>query len=504
MTTTPTYLDSVSVQLYLNGGWVDISQYVVEDINADWGILNNSPTDRIGYVGGMTIKLNNNSGIFTPNTVNTLNGWKIGVKVRLVLTFGGESYVRFKGRVKRIGLSYKVNEITIVPVHVVDWFDEAINTKIFLQQIESNVNTADAVITLLNLTPTPPDNTDIDDGEDILKAVFTTADTKSTVYSELSKLALSEFAFIYLKKDKIHGETLRVEKRQSRIAKNVSTSLVFNNMYEMETDFGENLINELTVRNNPVRVDDTLQVLFSLDEPIEIGAGQTLPDMMVTYKDPTGGGLRINGTNLQTPVINTDYKMWSNRNGTGTDLTSNLSFTVEFGTSGAIIRSLTNTGDTTGFITKLDLRGYGVYTDNPIELFFEDTPSISNYGIAPFTYNNHYQSNINISKAIGKLVLSQNKENQIIPREIKLIANISPDMMNAFLNLDVGDLIQIQHNEHNINGKYFIHSVNFRIYQGGKIEFKWGLTDAYLADKVYWILGRVNYSELGTTTIVSF
>ncbi len=531
-----TFLDSVSIQIFIDE-WIDITEYVVEDINADWGILDSSPSSRIGYVGGMSILLNNENGLFTPNGESTLPGWNKGIKIRNVLIFEGISYVRFKGKIKKIGLPYKVGELSIVPVHAVDWFDESINKKLNLQQIETDKTTAESVQIILDGISVQPDNVDMDEGKNTLDSIFTNTNLKTTAYSELSKLALSEFSFIYLRKDRKDGETLKVESRQSRIGKSVSDYIkskssspklllqdgsylllqngsrlllnkightTFNNMYEMEAEYGENLINQLSVRNNPSRTSDEYQILFSLDKPIEIAAGKTIPDLEFTYKDPTGGNIRVNGSDMQTPVIDTDYKMWTGINGNGIDLTSYLTFTVEFGSSGGVFRSITNTGTRNGFITKLNARGYAVYLDNPINLLFEDEVSQSEFGIVPLTYNNHYQSDINISRSIGQLIISINKDNQIVPRKIKLVANINSDLMLAFLNLDVGDLIPIQQNKHGIDGSYFIHSVKYKIYQGGAIEFEWGLTDSYLASKTMWKLGRVGASELGSTTVVSF
>lgn len=534
------FCNSISTQIYVGGDWLDISEYVIENIDADWGILNNSPTDRIGYVGGMTLYLNNNSGIFTPNTVSTLSGWDRGIEIRLVLTYENIPYVRFKGKIKRIGLPYKVDNISVVPVNVVDWFDEAINKKFYLEGVQSDVTTAEAVQAVLDAMDNPPDATDIEEGDDILDAVFTTADNKSTAYSELSKLALSEFSYIYLRKDRTYGETLKVEKRQSRVDRdlsaipttktnaslfklqngsylklqndallllNKSTTVTFDNMHQMDTEYGENLINQLTVRNNPLDVDTSYQTLFSLDTPIEIGAGQTLPDMRISYKDPTGGGRRISGYDMQTPVITTDYQMYTgytNSGGTGVDLSSYLTFTVEFGAGGAVIRNLTNTSSRNGFITKLNLRGLGVYNYNPIEVLVEDSASQSSYGIAPFTIDNHYQSNLNISRSIATVTLQKNKDNNFVARKIRAKANISADVLLSFLTLDVGDLIHIIQNQHQIDDDYFIHSVKFTVLQGGVIEFEWGLTDKFLASDSFWRLGVTGVSELGVTTVVSY
>jgi hypothetical protein len=215
----PAYLDSIAIQLLTGSGWQDLSRYVVEDIDFDWGILGKSPSDRMGYIGGMNFLLNNNGGQFIPGVTP---GFERGGTVRLILTFEGFPYARFKGKISKIGFPYDAEEMSVVPVSVSDWFRTATKQKILTQGIATNKITAEAVELLLSHLPTPPDGLEIDRGSEVLASVFTTADPKSTVYSELAKLAMTEFSYIYLKKDRVYGETLRVEDRHTRVGAAVS------------------------------------------------------------------------------------------------------------------------------------------------------------------------------------------------------------------------------------------------------------------------------------------
>jgi hypothetical protein len=531
---SPAYLDNIAIQLFTGSGWQDLSQYVIEDIDFDWGILGNTPSDRMGYIGGMNFLLNNNSGLFTPGVTA---GFERGAKVRLVLTFEGIPYVRFKGKISKIGLPYDAEEMSVVPVSVSDWFRTATKQKVLLQGIATNVTTAEAVEILLQNLSNPPDRLEIDYGNEVLASVFTTADPKSTVYSELSKLGMSEFSYAYLRKDRVYGETLRVERRHTRVGAGVSVfpksrvdsdhlglvggddfaliggaplalhqlaSMTFNAMSRADVEYGSNLINELTVRHNPVKVDPNVSVLFSLDKPIYIAAGQTLLDFNVSYKDPTGGGARVNGDNMIAPVSGTDYRLYQNEDESGPYLTGNLTFTVEYGSAGATYKSMKNNSGVGAWLTRLQARGNAVLLYNPIEKVVSDQPSIDRFELEPHSINSHYQSNQNVTDAVAITILNQCKDNRVAPQKISLCANVSAALMMAFLTLDVGHLVPIREDEHSVDGNFYIQSVKGKITQDGFVTFDWSIVDALFANEAYWKLETAGYGELEATTIIAY
>lgn len=530
-----TFLDSIRTEIYVNDDWLDISQFVINDTDSDWGIFGNTPTDKMASVGALKINLNNTNGEFTPNGTNLISGWDKGIPLRLVLTMDAKPFVKFKGRIGKINIPYTFEGIEVVPIVVYDWFDIAIRYPFNLAGIETNKTIDEAVQIVLDALPIQPDATSMDIGTDEMTSVFTSVKDKGTAYGELGKLALSEYAFIYLIKDAVYGETLKVENRSSRIGKSLSEipiakanagrlllqsggylllqnggKLILNQKKTPVIDFmtsssgenGGNLINRIRVKNNPSRTDTSLNVLFSLASPIKIDAGETIK-ISITYKDPTGSGRRINGSNMQTPVITTDYLAYVNSNATGTNISANLSLITTFGSSGAEYE-ISNTGLTNGYITKLQARGYGVYFDDPIELTLYDTDSISAYGVSEFSIDQHYQSNLNISSTIANSILDQNKANKYVVSKINFLANLNEDSMFAFLYFDVGDLIRVVDTKHNVDQQFFIQSVKFTIKQGGIIYVMWGLVEALYANSFYWELEVEGKSEIEETTFISY
>jgi hypothetical protein len=537
MVATPAYPQSTDVQLYIDSVWTSIGAYVIGNIEADDGISGNRPADKMGRIGGMSLTLNNNSGLFVPGAIGAMTGFRKGAKIRIVITFEDLAYIKFKGRITKIGLPYDANGASVVPVSASDWFYTASKQVAIGQGIETNITTVAAAAALLTHAPTQPDATDIEVSGDTLESAFHSMSPKSTVYSELAKLAASEFAYYYLKRDRTYGETLRIERRNTRVsvpvtqfpkpisesdtlllisgndfslisgdllALNQTTSITFDSMYGAEVEYGDNLINELTVRQNLTRVDSSTQVLFSLDAPIYIAAGSTIPDFRVSYKNPTGGSGRINGVNMIAPVSGTDYKMYTNSDGTGFVLTADLTFTVTYGSAGATYSSMTNTGITDGWVTVLQARGNAVFIDQPIEKVLSDAASITDNDLSTYSLNTQYQSNVNVVDVVGTSVLQQNKDNKIVPKKIKMCANLSGYTMFAFLALGTGDLIPVQEDTHGIDDNYFIQDTRFSITPGGVIMFEWGLVEAIFASETYWELEVVGKSELEETTLVSY
>lgn len=533
---TGTFLDSVVTEIYIDGSWLDISSYVVGDTDADWGILGNTPTSKIASVGGLKINLNNTDGKFSPNSLTMFSGWKRGIPLKITLTFEGTPHIKFKGKIENIGLPYEIDGLSVVPVIVNDWLKIASDYPFALEGIQTNKKVNEAVQLIIDALPIAPSNTNLAVGSETLPTVFDNVSKDGSAYSELSKLALTEFSFAYLNKDRTYGETLTVENRNSRINRSLSSvpksssdsqklklqsggylklqnggklllnqvsTVNMNYMNSFSATFGENLINKVVVRTNPRRIDTSLQTLFTLSSPISILAGQTLNDIIVYYKNPLGTSERINGTNMQSPVASTDYQMWTNSNGTGTNLTSSLTFTVTYGSGGATYSNITNTSGSNAYITKLNARGYGIYLENSIDSTIIDSVSTLDLGVKELFINQSYQNLTYVGEVIAQSLIDQNSEDKIIINNITFLANLNNDAMLAFLYLDVGSLINLRIEKYSIDTPHFIQSVKFKIRQGGIIEVTWGLIESLSVGITYWQLETVGFGELESTTVLS-
>jgi hypothetical protein len=213
-------------------------------------------------------------------------------------------------------------------------------------------------------------------------------------------------------------------------------------------------------------------VLFTLHTPLAVGPGVTT-SFRGEYVDPSGGGRVVNAlsTAMVAPAATTDYLFNTLADGTGTNLTTDLTVTATYGTEG-VTYSLTNAAAMTGYVTFLQARGKGIYRYNAIEETNSSQRSYDDYGYSSLDIDQPYQQDLTWGGLLSQRILNQYKQPQTDLYSVSFVANRSEDMMQAFLNLDVGDMVQLVETQTAINGNYYIQAVSCTI-SGGVMQFSW-------------------------------
>lgn len=532
-----TSLTSISIYAYLSGSWVDLTtDALAYSVTAKWGIRGNKILDRTADTGEMRFTLSNRTGKYSPDGASPLAGWGWGVLVKLVLGFDGRQFTKFYGTIQNLNIvtGDTLND-NYVEVTVLDWFDYASRQPIINPGVMTNQTGNDVIRTALGLMPVQPLATDLDSGVNTFPTTFDVNSSRTTIYSEFASVAFSEFGYIYLKKTPAGGERLVYENVHSRNGKRTLSpvpvvsgdagyELREDGGYELREDggkeildattagaftsaidalgseYGAKTLNYITLKAFPRRIDTSLVVLFRLSKPILIGSGQTIT-IKGSYSDPNGGA-SCNAQGLVNPVANTDYLAYQNEDTSGTIITADLSIVASYGSDG-FSHQVTNTGATSGYITQYNIRGYGVYTYNPIENVASDTTSINAYGYRTETVSQKYQATLDAGAIETRAEVEMNKNPRTALNRVSFFANRSNFLMYSFLSLDVGDLVQITNASAGIDGYFYIQSAEFNISAGGLVYFSWGLKEALTLTKGLSLLG-VNFNQSGTTDALDF
>jgi hypothetical protein len=390
----------------------------------------------------------------------------------------------------------------------------------------------EAVQTLVNSLVVQPQETEYQTGEDTFPTVFDSVKSNSKALTEFSKLAMSELGYIYLRRSKTTGEKLVVESRATRNSSilariplisaysgrhlltsggyrlltnggkkilHQSTTFSFdNNMKDIEVENGGNVINYITLRAHPREVSASTSVLFTLNEPMYMEAYETRK-IRGTYKDSNGN--KVNATDYVTPVADTHYQMFQNSDGSGTDLTDNLSITPTFG-SEAFTYEITN-NDVAGYITLLTAEAKAIYIDEPIEYVTQDDVSIATYDYRTLTIDQPYQTDLSAGSATAFLVVNREKEPRTVVNKIILLANQDVNSLVAFLTMDIGDLIKVIEEKANVNASYYIYRIGYKISLSGIIEYWFGVQDALTLNTLFWQVGTTGRTEVGNLIVGS-
>ena len=315
---------SAALYFYLAGAWVDVSSDVqaASGISASWGIRSNRPTDLMADTGRMSFTLDNQTGKYSPGHASALTGWKKGVKVKLVTTFVDINRVRWYGTVDEISIDAGAVGSRKVRVTALDWLDNANNYPLNNPAVGLDQKANQAVSTIVAAMPIQPLATSYSTGTNTFPTVFNQATNKTRAYSEFTKLAMSEFAPIYLKKDATYGETLVVEASDTRTGATVKTIVtpvpasdflqlqdgsylllqdgdrlelnatttgnasIDNAFTAMDVSYGNNIINQITVAAYPTKIYTVPSLIYELESPLYIAAGDTI-NFRVPFTDAT-------------------------------------------------------------------------------------------------------------------------------------------------------------------------------------------------------------------------
>lgn len=185
--------------------------------------------------------------------------------------------------------------------------------------------------------------------------------------------------------------------------------------------------NMLTVVSAP-RSEQTVQTVWETPQRIEIAAGTTISDIWAEF--------RYNNENVPvkapiTPVATTDYNATSNNDGTGTNLTGNISVTMNpFSTTAQL--SITNNGGSAAHVY-CKVRGAPLSKTNSVSFKTRDAESIKQFGARPFSLT--VDQNVNVARQYRELL-----EFMFLEARNYLVVDLMPNPDVQFA-ADLGDVI---------------------------------------------------------------
>jgi len=552
--------DAIACEFYLNGAWVDLNAYRLQaaGISASMGIRSSNPIDRVASTGQLTLVLHNVNNLFTPGHVNCMEGFQSGVRFRLRLNYEGRTKTRFYGIVPPDGIEIGTTQfMTVTRVKVLDYMEQMAIHQLDLPAYTTDKRLEQVIALILANMPIKPLSTSYGTGRSTFASVFDTLRDKTRAMQEVSKATLSELGYVYIKQTTDSDEVLTVENRGLRSGKAlaqvnvksadgvlriseafepritedgdslitlpefVTVDAAFDNNYrEVEVKHAESYYNQVDSKAYPRKVDTSDVVLFALERPLEIGAYQTVT-MKGRFRDPNQEAQTVAALSTVSPVSGTDYIFNAAEDETGANITADLGVTAVYGANG-VDYTLTNNGAITGYVTQLQARGKGVYTYRPVEKLEEDEMLVANDGARTLNLDLPYQDNPLETTDIAIALLAKYKNKYTSIKSITLIANRNdnsvfgydsevvtytyhPDfLINAFMDLNVGDKVKVKADSVGIEEDSFIQAIDFSITSGDIVTYKLGLKSALYDTYEAWILEDAIYGVLDSTTILGY
>lgn len=494
-----------AIKILING--VDVSADVMQDPapRVDGiGLTGPSFLDRVGGIGKFTFALDNSAsnsyatlGAYTPPSATT--DVMPGSVVQLYFEYDGIRRYKFYGTIDTDGIKVVPGKYGSRKVFVScsNWFARAAKHTIELLGYQTNQTFDTAMRYVLANMHIQPQNTVFNTGQETFPTVFDISRTSTTVIGELNKLVFSEWGRAYIKGDGTAGETLYLEdnawytRRDADGSGDVDsgssipvkssdvTSFIlmtsgdqilktdngFIKMNEtqraaftesdnegMDWAYGLSVFNRVTFKTYPRTVDAAATtVLWSLapDEYITLEAGQQISDIRGTFRDPNGGFAKVNGIEMVTPVSGTDYAMFANSDGTGTNYTSSLSIIADYTSTAEVRYTLTNNAAVTAYVTLLQARGKGIYVYDTNDKIYNNRDSQLLYDVLPVEIDMPYLNSITdlvsfgYDSTIWTGFLNRVAEPVPVVSNYTMTVNKSSKQMMAFMCLEPRDFMII-------------------------------------------------------------
>jgi len=209
------------------------------------------------------------------------------------------------------------------------------------------------------------------------------------------------------------------------------------------------------------------------------------------YRDPENPDTKVNANNgtMIAPVATTDYLAFANEDGTGTNYTTSVTITAEYGTAD-VKYTIVNGAGADVYVTFLQARGYGIYFYDATEKLFNDTAAQTD-GIVKLDIDLPYVDRLSqlllwSSEADiwTELLNGVSDIEMSIPR-VSFTANKSTKLMMMFMFLEPSWLVNVSETvttpgaggQAYYSTPWFIQGYDFEIVNGSDVivnyEMKW-------------------------------
>ena len=518
----PVYLEHVAVDVYVGSSWAEIEDVqLVAGIQIQRGIQGTSMLSRVADPGSMSFQVDNSEGnsvgllgYYSRNNVNCMPGWDIGIPIRCRATFLGVAEPIFVGTIESIEPQSGKYRDRKVNVHCVDWMQEASEGKVSGLTLQTNCRSDQLLTALLALSEKQPLATLIDYGADTYPYAFDNVlDSDQSLMSIIQTIEVCEQGYAFVMRD---GTFVGQSRHRRPNVFTVMETFTDEDIFEVDSSRGrEEVINSATAISHPRKVDAAATtVLYSCPDVPNIPRGVT-QDFNALYRDPSAKATRVGCVQLTTPVVTTDFTFNTLANGTGTNITSQLTVTVlenagQGNANSATVR-VVNAGPLDGYLTLLQLRGKGIYDYNTAQFTATSAASAAKYGENAVTVDMPHQANAAVTEDVANYIIQQCKALFTQIKGFTYWGNQEERLMLAALTLDIGSKIGLTETVIGTAGiippgetqpvsvtEFFIQGVRLQITEGRLCKCSYSVVPA--DPFTYWVIDRAGYTELDLTT----
>jgi hypothetical protein len=489
--------------------WTDVSADVRDNVPCvvERGIRDDSPTAHIAGPGQGLFGLDNSdqnsaktAGYYDPASASCRSGFRKGMACRISFlssTVGSTYKTQFHGRVRVISPTLGFDE-QVTNMMAYDFLDQMGRSPVETLPLLYNPRSSDMTSYLMAFLGASPPGMRITPTQDIVAYGFNNAqDENRTALNEAVRTVNTDGGYLYTNRSGIVVQ----EPRGQRYISHLAVDTAFTAYKDIEVvEINSNAINRvLTTAHPPVTDPVATTVLYAMVAALPIGPGETF-----TFQGPYRADsaptkvARIGGAEVVTPVPTTDYTMNTKADGTGTNLTAFLAIVANKGANNVEL-TVTNSSTSAAWITKLQIRGKGIYDFRTQTMKSEDIAAVASDGANSVSLDMPYQDNANIAQGVGDLILVTAQSTTTRARGLLISLN-DPLTPESALELDVSYRVSVP--IANLVSQMLVNALRIEVGVGGEATLWMRTVPAPTQN--FWILGQAGSRELGINTRVFY
>ena len=494
----------LTVELELDGpqqGWTDVTRDVLVrgGVSWDYGLPGPMPADRVDEIGECRYQLDNSpansagiAGAYAPGHPSARPGFELGIACRISLTHAGT--VRRKlYYLDRVDPSFGPEATRATVCHGTDWMGIAARTPIREVPLQRAQRTDQIIQTILDAMPVTPRTVVLDTGQSTFDyALDDLRGDQATALEALYRVTLSELGYLTAEGDDADGETLRFANRAYRPSRTMGHEITraLGVVFQRAVD---DVVDVVRVGIPLRRVDtEATTVLYQLgDATPEIPSGATIHPFG-PYRDPANEAQRVGGTDMQTPVAGTDYVANTAADGSGTDVTDDMTVSASFGASG-VRWTIENPTAETVYLTTLQARGRGIY--DYARAYLEAGTVAADQSRSVLTLNVPYLHDLNVAQSVADNLLSIYGTPRTRTQSVTLLASRNAGMAALAVEVELHDLCSVMDDPAAVTTAHHVNRLAYRVASPDDVRLTIDL--AHTDETDVWILGQ---GRLGETT----
>ena len=405
-------------------------------------------------------------------------------------------YVRFRGKVSDIDVmpgQYQDRRVNVVCYDAIKDMMDAGMREVTTQVAQTE---AQLITTLLAALPTDaqPPAQSIETGLDTYPYAFDNVGDGMRAGALIRDIVLSSRGVFFAKGD----GTAKYVTRQSRaVAGSVATFTNATLVDVVAPSTLDVIFNRVRVTIHPKTVDTAATtVLWAQTGTAPLLTPGSSMTIWGSYYDANQEKRLIGGTAQVTPIVSTtDYLGNAAADGSGADRTANLTITTTAFAS-TVKFLVENTGATDTYVTKLQIRGKGIYDDGPRTF---ESFSTQTYGDRPLDLDMPYQDDPGVGRDAATYIRAQfdNLSNQV--NELEFVASKTSALFSQAMLREPSDVVTVSETVTGLASiDAIIQSVSLTMHHKTQLKCRLRLTrgDPFNV----WILGTAGLKDEGSST----